>query len=112
MFDRVQWAREWRKKNPDKARAQARRQRDAARGIVDAIKLEAGCVDCGYAEHPEALDFDHVRGEKVEHVAMMVVHHAPMSRILAEIAKCEVRCANCHRVKTALRRIQTETLDV
>ena len=56
------------------------------------------CVDCGEAD-PLVLEFDHVRGSKTENVTAMV-HLADWSRIAAEIAKCVVRCANCHRRKT------------
>lgn len=63
------------------------------------IKVERGCADCGYNANPVALDFDHLPGtEKLYRVCVM----AGMRRELidAEIAKCEVVCANCHRIRT------------
>lgn len=48
------------------------------------------------------LDFDHV-GEKRELVSALVARAAAWPRIEAEIAQCEVRCANCHRRVTARR---------
>jgi hypothetical protein len=68
--------------------------------VFEYLKLHP-CVDCGEAD-PIVLEFDH-RGEarKVESVAQMVINNASWSRILVEIEKCEVRCANCHRRKTA-----------
>jgi len=83
----------------DKGRAEARRRRQA----VAALKVAAGCVDCGYNVNPHALDFDHVRGEKVGNVARMLSSNYAWSTIEAEIAKCEVVCANCHRIRTMLR---------
>jgi hypothetical protein len=71
---------------------------------VTAIKLDRGCVDCGFRGHPEALQFDHVRGEKVEGISRMANTPGAWRHIEAEIAKCEVRCANCHAIKTAERR--------
>ncbi len=56
-------------------------------------------MDCGYAEHAEALQFDHVRGEKLHNVSQIAAFSE--ARLWAEVAKCEVRCANCHAVKTA-----------
>lgn len=53
------------------------------------------------------LDFDHVRGTKVEAVTAMAWNNATAERIEAEIAKCEVVCANCHRRRTHRRREQT-----
>ena len=66
------------------------------------IKVDRGCTDCGYDTNPVALDFDHLPGHtKLYRVACM----AGMSRQLidAEIVKCEVVCANCHRIRTNQR---------
>jgi len=59
---------------------------------------EHPCVDCGNND-PRALQMDHVRGVKRCNVASMRFHS--MKSILKEIAKCDVRCANCHSIKTA-----------
>lgn len=59
------------------------------------------CVDCGESD-PVVLDFDHVSGEKVASIANLV-NRASWERIMSEIEKCEVRCANCHRRKTAVQ---------
>lgn len=60
------------------------------------MKMARGCVDCGFKDHPAALDFDHVRGVKLLNVSAA----KSIAQADAEIAKCEVRCANCHRIKT------------
>jgi hypothetical protein len=60
------------------------------------------CVDCDDADSV-CLDFDHVRGKKRYDIARMIGTHT-WTTIAAEIAKCEVRCANCHRRKTAKER--------
>lgn len=57
------------------------------------------CVDCGESD-PLVLDFDHVRGIKLFNVSM-ATHHGSLKKAIEEIAKCDVRCANCHRRKTA-----------
>lgn len=58
------------------------------------------CVDCGES-NPVVLEFDHVRGEKKWAVSRIV--HVPhkWETIKEEIDKCDVRCANCHRLRTA-----------
>lgn len=75
---------------------------EAARREVDAIKLERGCVDCGYNAHAVALDFDHVRGEKRRTVSRSF--SCSKATRDAEIAKTVVRCARCHRLKTWAQR--------
>jgi hypothetical protein len=56
------------------------------------------CVDCGESRKP-CLDFDHVKGKK--HKAISEMMDRSLSTLKKEIAKCVVRCANCHRIKTA-----------
>lgn len=59
-----------------------------------------GCVDCGNT-NPVVFEFDHVRGIKRYEVSIMLNGGFAWARILEEAAKCEIRCANCHRIKTA-----------
>ena len=58
-------------------------------------------MDCGQCFPPCAMDFDHVRGEKVGNVGGMAL--ASWAKLQAEIAKCEIVCANCHRQRTNKR---------
>lgn len=88
----------------DRARKRTLAQRSAIREIVDAIKMEKGCARCGYNEAPEALDFDHISGEKRFCVAAAVlVHGCSIDTIKNEIDKCQILCANCHRIVTRQR---------
>ena len=57
------------------------------------------CVDCGNTDI-RLLDFDHITNDKQYGIGTMVSTTFSIARIEAEIAKCEVRCANCHRLKT------------
>lgn len=57
------------------------------------------CVDCGEND-PVVLDFDHVRGNKTDHISAMIQRCCSWKTIKEEINKCEIRCANCHRRKT------------
>ena len=63
-------------------------------------KLTHPCVDCGESD-PRVLQFDHVRGEKVDDVCYLAFAMKwSIDRLLSEIAKCDVRCANCHAKRT------------
>jgi 5-methylcytosine-specific restriction endonuclease McrA len=59
------------------------------------------CVDCGETD-PVILEFDHVVGKDFN-LSDAARKGVSMKRLKAEIAKCEVRCANCHRRKTYVR---------
>lgn len=63
--------------------------------------LKHPCVDCGESDL-EVLEFDH-KGEipKFKAVSHMIRAQSKLYKIIEEISKCEVRCANCHRRKTA-----------
>jgi len=76
------------------------------RKFVDDIKMSRGCADCGYAEHPAALDFDHLPGfTKTAAISELRRRwSASIATLEAEIAKCDVVCANCHRIRTAKRK--------
>jgi hypothetical protein len=69
-----------------------------ARMYVNRYLEEHPCVDCGYS-NPMALEFDHVRGKKLFGIGDAIGAAYPLVTIVNEIAKCEIRCANCHRVR-------------
>lgn len=71
-----------------------------AQRAVYAHLLSHPCVDCGERDIM-TLQFDHVHGEKSAAVSKLM--QASVSRVQAEIAKCEVRCGNCHRRRTLQR---------
>lgn len=71
--------------------------------IVNTFK-DKPCADCGVSYPPCVMDFDHVRGKKSKAVSLLIGACAPMKRIIEEIEKCEVVCANCHRLRTASRK--------
>lgn len=59
--------------------------------------LDHPCVDCG-EDNILVLEFDHLRNKKFNVSAMITNHN--LEKIKKEIKKCEVRCANCHKIKT------------
>lgn len=84
-------------------RRNAARQQAFDRAAILLYLQTHACVDCGEAD-PAVLEFDHVRGEKRMDVSRMVAAGYAWAAIEAEIAKCEVRCSNCHQRVTKMRR--------
>ena len=85
--------------NSPKKKANNRRYQQRARGWINDIKVEKGCVECGYNKHPAALDFNHRNPlEKSFNISRNTKKSWHL--IEAEIAKCDVLCSNCHRIHT------------
>lgn len=55
------------------------------------------CSSCGGRYHPCIMDFHHTGDDKSYAVSKMKTYS--MEKIKAEIAKCILLCANCHRMK-------------
>jgi hypothetical protein len=67
---------------------------------------EVPCADCGHRYPYCVMDFDHRPGEKKRFNLANAAGSPRLSweAIAAEIAKCDVVCANCHRIRTHERR--------
>lgn len=87
--------------NKDSAIAKAYNRKRALIDFVWSIKQGKQCVDCGESD-PVVLEFDHL-GDKSYNVSEMPARGFSKANILAEIAKCEVVCCNCHRRRTHSR---------
>lgn len=84
-------------------RAAQARHRSRKIEAVNALK-SVPCADCGIQYHPEVMEFDHPLGSnKVANVSVLL-RDKSLAAALAEAAKCEVVCANCHRMRTVNRR--------
>ena len=65
---------------------------------------QSACVDCGLAD-VLVLQFDHTpEAVKVKDIGWFVSSGSRLELLAMELAKCEVRCANCHRRRTARER--------
>lgn len=74
-------------------------QYEEFRVFIDAYKIERGCIDCGWAEHPAALVLDHI-DPKTKTIQVSCMYSCTKERQMQELALCEVRCANCHQIRT------------
>lgn len=78
--------------NEEKMRVKARKY------ILELFKT--GCVDCGTVD-PRVLTFDHTSNNKRTNVSNLMKNG--LNVLKAEIAKCQIVCANCHLIRTSER---------
>lgn len=93
------------KKDPERSKkiinAAKKIRVDINRQKLFVIKSTTPCVDCGVTDY-RILDFDHKDDSgKICGVGELVTDGYSWIEIEKEIAKCEGRCANCHRIKTS-----------
>jgi hypothetical protein len=94
-------SRERRKKHCKEVRKISRVKK---REIIEKIKNNP-CKDCGGVFPPYCMDFDHKDGqEKIASISTMRALAYSMENILSEIAKCDLVCSNCHRIRTFTRK--------
>jgi hypothetical protein len=106
----AKYHREWYHKNKTTVLPRKRKRQNKwvrfIRHIKDEIKLILGCVKCGYAAHPRALDFHHRdHSSKDFEVSTGAGQAISLDTLLNEISKCDVICANCHRILTHEERL-------
>ena len=82
-----------------------------AKDFSKTLKTLIGCESCGYSRHSFALQYDHTNhAEKYRTKSGKIIHPSDLFRTCsnfifsAEVAKCVIRCANCHAEKTARER--------
>jgi hypothetical protein len=87
----------WKKYRDPKRTARAVKVRNSAiRKWFRELKATLHCKDCG-ENHPACLQFHHRRrSEKTGDMATLLSRNWSRQRILEEVAKCDVLCANCH----------------
>lgn len=98
--------RRWYEDNKEEQKRRSQVQRNKLRDEITIYKESFPCVDCGEYFLGVAMDFDHIGDDKICNVASMVQRNGRL-KIWDEIAKCELVCSNCHRVRTASRRTGT-----
>lgn len=91
------------RENVISAKTLATRKRRAERHAeVREYLLTHPCVDCG-EEDPRVLEFDHRDPENKSHSVAKGFADCSRDRFWAEVAKCDVRCCNCHRRRTRIQ---------
>jgi formate-dependent nitrite reductase cytochrome c552 subunit len=77
--------------------------------VLDQLRT-VPCADCGGVFAQCAMDFDHRDPASKSMRVTAMVGRAGIRRILAEVAKCDIVCANCHRLRTFERRLSRSAL--
>ena len=91
-------------KDPAKKLESQRSRRQRIREVIAHCK-DQPCDDCGEIYPGYVMDFDHVRGEKLGNISSDAqANYWSEQRLFDEIAKCDVVCANCHRIRTHKKR--------
>ena len=68
--------------------------------FIRRYKLFVGCTFCGYKKHSAALEFDHINPNEKLGTISQAYKSWGRKKLKDEMRKCQVLCANCHRVKT------------
>ena len=82
-----------------KAKTRNKNLRLTARNYIREYLSRNTCIDCGESD-PIVLEFDH-REDKFKEISNLIKGTYPLEIIKKEVGKCDIRCANCHRKKTA-----------
>lgn len=61
------------------------------------------CTDCGQCFDPVCMDFDHLPQHTKRMDVATLLRRGSARAVFEEIAKCELVCANCHRLRTKKR---------
>jgi L-lysine 2,3-aminomutase len=74
----------------------SRKHKQATRDWIRSLKEGRICSQCG-EDDPIVLDFHHPNPNEKGGTVANIAHRWSRKRILQEIEKCDVMCANCHR---------------
>jgi len=89
--------------NPEKSFSAAKERHSQIKALVNSYK-DKPCADCGDEFPLYVMDFDHRPGEeKIAGISSLVQFRVSIETLLKEIGKCDVVCANCHRIRTHSR---------
>lgn len=95
---------EFRERNPHYDRNWRRAKKKIYQDYVFKLKEETPCKDCKKLYPHYVMDFDHMdRNDKRMDISLCVQRLVKWDFLLEEIAKCELVCSNCHRVRTYKR---------
>lgn len=105
-----QISRSYQRKNRAAVKARHAQLRKTKEEIVREAK-KFPCVDCGHQFPHPAMDFDHISNKRLE-VSQMMCRAFSVATMKKEMAKCELVCAVCHRIRTWNRSHPDEQISI
>ena len=79
------------------------RRRKQVRAWLQSFKEGKACLDCGETFPVVCMDFDHTEDNKLFNISRDGLSKSKKA-LLKEMAKCEIVCSNCHRIRTYNRK--------
>jgi hypothetical protein len=96
-----EYARQHYAKNPQPYKDRSQATKNLYKDEFYGWMKDKKCLDCGNSDL-RVLEFDHVLGDKKFNIGEKV-GYLPLNSLMSEIKKCEIVCANCHRIRTVER---------
>lgn len=79
----------------------ARNERRMRENILYLEKFKSNpCIDCKQVYPSKVMDMHHRDGEEKEALISQLVRKTTLPRLIRELEKCDLLCANCHRLRT------------
>lgn len=89
--------------NKEKVAFRNKQNKARNRAYIKSVKESSPCQDCGNFYPSYVMDFDHLE-DKLDNVSTLANSTISLERLQTEVAKCDLVCANCHRIRTHVRR--------
>ena len=110
MDDRRAASRRHYEANKQKYLERNTRYRNEINELVRKLKQESPCKDCGNSYPYYVMDFDHLDGYTKVREINYLSSTGRIGALKKELVKCEVVCANCHRIRTHTRQFESKCL--
>lgn len=96
----------WYPKNKQKHLGYLKNLKNRLLKYIEDFKRNSSCSDCGIKGnlYPQILDFHHTKGNKKFNISEHSKSTLSIKKIQEEIKKCDVVCANCHRIRTIYKK--------
>ena len=110
---------QWDREHPARVKELSARYRASGKGLATSARKElkrnlgvfmvacrkaVPCADCGGRFPAECMDFDHRPGVLKKACIGQMANACRWRQVFAEMEKCDLVCANCHRIRTFDRR--------